>query len=149
MKSIEFVSLVHGGKLVPHVRNAIMVALSGMEGKLVRITISESKRRRSNKQNDFYWGYVIPIVKAMFIEQGNDIDNDGVHEYLKMHVSGLKEVIKDPSGVRKSIVLQSRKLNTHDWEDYITKIRVWAAEFGVQIPFPNEDLEVTQTMRAS
>lgn len=137
--SIEFSGIVQNGHLPAPVRTQIANTMQRMEGKRLAIKISEAKRRRSNSQNAYYWGVVIEQVRQLFADSGTDIDKEECHDFLKQHVGGLKDVVCDPSGARHSILKSSTKLTTRDWEDYMEKIRAWAAQFGCQIPFPNED----------
>jgi glycosyltransferase involved in cell wall biosynthesis len=43
-----------------------------------------------------------------------------------------------PDGVEYYLSGTTTDLSTQELEDYIEKIRAWAAEFGYEIPFPNE-----------
>lgn len=139
MKSeITIESMVTDGHLTDGVRLQIAQAIKQMEGKRVRIKISEAKKRRSHSQNSFYWGVVVPAVIQMFADGGADIDPDQCHDYLKKNVMGITEVITDPSGALHIIAGKSRIKNTAEWEQNMDKIRAWAAQFGVAIPFPNE-----------
>lgn len=134
-------SVVRQGKLDQNISSHLSMCLRNMEGKRVRITLEEAKRRRSNNQNAYYWGVVIPIILAMFKDAGNDVDETEVHEYLKEHIGGLKHVMTTPDGIRKSVVTSSTKLTTQEFEDYMEKVRAWAAEFDLIIPLPNEGIE--------
>lgn len=116
----------------------VMRGLRVLEGKDVRITVEEIKRRRSDKQNRYYWGCLIPMVTEMFLDAGNTIDGEQVHEFLKEHVGALKDTISDPNGVIHTVVRSSTKLTTAEWENYMERIRAWAADFGLLIPTPNE-----------
>ncbi len=110
----------------------------GMEGKRIALTLREQKVRRSGNQNRYYWGIVIPKVLEMFTEAGNNLDPETVHGFLKEHIGGLVTVILDPAGKRKSVVGSTTALSTAEFELYLEKVRAWAAEFGTQIPLPNE-----------
>lgn len=138
MKAVEYIAEVKDGKVPAGVSQAIRDILAGMSGKSIVIRLSEYRKRRSLKQNRFYFGIVVPLILDMFTEAGNNTDEDEVHEYLKEHVGKLVTVMEDPSGVRHKVVRSSRSLTTAEWEDYITKIRAWAAEFGIAVPMPNE-----------
>lgn len=120
------------------VMQQVMRGLRVMDGKNVRITLEEVKRRRSDKQNRYYWGVIIPMVTEMFLDTGNTLDGEQVHEFLKEHVGALKDVVSDPHGVIHSVVRSSTKLTTAEWEDYMERVRAWAADFGLIIPLPNE-----------
>ena len=136
--SIQFFSKVEGGHLSPGCRQSIATALKSLDGKFAKITIEERKKNRSLNQNNFYWGVVIPTIVNMFNEHGNNVDAEQVHEFLKDEVGKLSQVVVLPDGETKKISGSSAILKTMQFEDYLTKIRSWAAEWGVMIPFPNE-----------
>lgn len=130
---------IKSGKLPASVSKAIALALQMFEGRRVKIALSEYKPPRSSKQNRYYWGYVIPVIVQMFRDAGNSINGEEVHEYLKSQVGDLTEIVTMPDGKRRIITKSSAKLTTAEWEDYIDKIRAWAARYGVAVPFPRED----------
>jgi hypothetical protein len=137
-QEIEFEGVIAGGHLPHAIRQKIALTMQQAEGKRIRVSLSEVKSRRSLSQNSYYWGVVIEHVRQMFADAGQDIDKEEAHDFLKLHVGGLKDVVTDPAGVKHSVPRSSTRLTTIDWEVYMTKIRAWAAEFGCQIPEPNE-----------
>lgn len=141
MASREFIATIENGKIPRDVAEDIAAIFRRMEGKRLVISIKEWKRRRSLKQNNFYFGVVIPLVCDLFRESGNDAHPETIHAYLKEHVGGMVSVILDPHGKRTSVVGSSADLSTEGWEKYIEKIRAWAAGFGWIIPLPREYLD--------
>ena len=137
---IELRSRVLGGRVSPSVREQLMNFIIGSEGKEISIMLSRVGKKRTNKQNAFYWGVVIPMVTEFMQEAGNDVDGEDVHLYLKGEVGKLREVIHLPSGEIAMITQTSTQLSTQEWEIYIEKIRRWAAEFSLLIPFPGESI---------
>jgi hypothetical protein len=133
-------SLVTGCRLDGASREAIKKALERMEGKRVRIALSEVKKRRSLSQNRFYFGVVIPIIRSMFEKAGTFADSEEVHTYLKSRVGKMEKRIALPDGSQWYTIGSSSKLTTGEWEDFITAIRAWAADFGVIVPIPNEGM---------
>lgn len=109
------------------------------EGKEVTITVQGHRKQRSNPQNRYYWGVVIPYVINMFQENGTPTDGDNVNHYLKRHVGNLMEPIITPDGDRVLFVRSSADLSVQEFEDYMTIVRAWSAELGEVIPLPNED----------
>lgn len=138
-QELTFASIVQNGRVNKTVQEAIRRALSNLEGKVVKITLAERKKQRSLNQNAFYWGVVIPAIITVLRGEGNmHADGDLAHEVAL-------ELPCPPTGVRrveyreKIIELRSSSgLNTVDWEEYVEQIRVWCAENGVQLPYPNE-----------
>ncbi len=138
MDAIEFDGLVKDGKIPHEMSLAIRDVIRRFEGKRVKVTIGKFKRQRSRRQNAYYWGVVLKYVHEMFLEFGNDVSSDDTHEYLKEHIGKLFKDIEGPGGEIRTIVRSSTELSTSEWEDFMEKIRAWAASVGLQIPLPNE-----------
>lgn len=148
-KTAEYICEVRpGGKLPGHISDAIKMVLIGRVGKLVKIALTEPRKLRSMSQNAFYWGFVIPPIHAFMIDSGNDMDPEEVHNFLKenvakslfMRVLVLIRRLADGTEVveRRPYLRSSTTLDTVEWEDYIERIRVFGAENGVEVPFPNQ-----------
>lgn len=139
-KELKFFSRVTNGKLAEGVSITLRELIKKMEGKNLVITVKEQGKRRSDKQNAFYWGVVIPLVKQLFEGAGTTCTPEDVHCYLKEHVLGMMKVMVLPDGSRRAVVESSTKKDTKEWEDNMEKIRAWAAQWGVVVPYPNEYL---------
>src|SRR4051812_17833035 len=110
--SIQFFSKVEQGHLEKGIRESIAKALQSLNGKFAKITIEERKKTRSQSQNAYYWGCVIPPIVNMFNEQGNNVDAEQVHEFLKDEVGKLSQVVVLPDGEAKKISGSSALLKT-------------------------------------
>jgi len=101
--------------------------LTLLEGKEVDVIVKKHRKIRSNNQNAFYWGVCIKILSE---ELG--YTEDEMHNALKMLF------LQD--NLRKIPTLRSTTtLSTVEFEEYIEKIRQWAAqELSCIIPLPNE-----------
>lgn len=117
----------------------------------IQMLIEKRKRTRSNRQNRYYWGCVIPLLCEAF----GWIDNEGpeeMHEYLKYKFLAKKRYIKIFPGAQNELTevfsdaeeevattRSTTSLTTVEFEDYMLQIRQWASlEHGVYIPEPNE-----------
>jgi hypothetical protein len=141
LNAVEFLVRVKDGKIPRKVSEAIRDKLAAMEGKTVTIILGEWKRPRSNKQNAYMWGVVIPRIHKVFVEAGNDVTKEQVHEYLKEYVGKLTDVLILPNGQKRIIVRSTASLNVSEWEIYMHKCRAFAAEvLNIQIPEPGEVL---------
>jgi len=134
---MRFYSIVNDGKIATNIAQGIRNRLIEMEGQKVVIEIKKGGRRSTN-QNAFYWGVVIPCVQDLFLSGGATVTPEEVHCYLKEHVLGMVKMMVLPDGTRHSIVETSINLTTVKWEENIEKVRAWAAQWNMQIPFPNE-----------
>ena len=65
----EIRSTVENGILKRN-RNLLIDAINSFEGQQVVVTIEKAKKKRSNPQNCFYWGCVIPIMQSALKEVG-------------------------------------------------------------------------------
>lgn len=139
-KELKFFSKVTNGKLSEGVSITIRQLIASMEGKSISITIKEQGKRRSDRQSRYYWGVVIPAIKQMFEDAGTSLTPEDVHCFLKEHVAGMMKVIILPDGNRRAIVESSTKLTTVEFENYMDKVRAWAAQWGVMIPLPSEEV---------
>lgn len=109
------------------------------EGKRVNVTVSTEKRTRSNEQNRYYWGVIIPMVyEALQGMTEEDIDKLDVHEVLKRRFL-LNDV---PITIEKERIFYTRStksLTTVGAEQYFSDIRNWASVYlHIYIPEPNE-----------
>lgn len=120
-------------------------ALSRLEGKLVEVVVRLVRKQRSSPQNRYYFGVVVPAVKQMFEDAGNEVTTDDIHYFLKAEIGRFisTKFLKQRDGTPKliTVVNTSTKLTTEEWELWMLKIRKWAAEFGTQILEPNEHLQ--------
>ncbi len=132
-----FESVVTHGRFDPMVADSIRELLKRMEGKRLRLKISPWTRQRSARQNRYYWGVVIAYIWNMFVENGNDVTREEVHDFMKGECNIVHEFVDSQGECHKSI-MSSTKLTTVQWEDYMTKCRQWAAIRGLDIPEPNE-----------
>ena len=123
-------------KMLDHVRQAISRYVSTFKnGTKVNITIKKHKKKRTNLQNAYYFGTVVPILSEHF---GYDIEE--MHEELKYLFNPVQSKI-DPD---RKIGYSTTKMSTieffHDEDSYVERICRWAAtEYGVYIPPPKKD----------
>lgn len=101
--------------------------LNSLEAKRVDITIKMERSQRSTNQNKYYFGVVCKVLGDYF---GYEVDE--MHEALKMKFLQI-----GPCDV--PTLKSTTKLNTAEFEDYLERIRRWAAtEYAVVVPLPNE-----------
>jgi len=106
------------------------------EGKTVTISIEKKKIRRSDPQNRYYWGVVIPIVCEGIKDTGEEVTNEQTHELLKFKYLRMESTnliyAKSTAG-----------LTTVEFLEYIDQIVRFATEFlNVYIPDPDESLGI-------
>ena len=102
-----------------------------------RYSIKKYRRVRSEQQNRYYFGFLIPpICKKLGYDKGE------IHDILK-HKCNLKiKMIETLTGVCEiHYVGSTADMETGEFEDYLRRCREWSAvTIGVYIPLPNECL---------
>lgn len=105
--------------------------LGSLKGKLVEISVKESRRTRSNQANRFYWGVVVPIIAEHL-----GYTNDELHEALKYKFLRLDAECAAPDLPR---VRSTATLDVKEFGTYLETVITWAgSEFGLNIPAPGE-----------
>jgi hypothetical protein len=134
-----FTFRVQSDGLVPAVmRNAITRVLKNCADRVVTLSIAEAKKKRSSEQNSYYYGVVLPCIQELFEMKGIDATKEETHILLKREIGHLTRMVEMPDGSHVEVVTSSTKISTQDWEDWMEKIRAWAARWGYYIPLPNE-----------
>lgn len=118
-------------------------------GKRVEVVIKRARKQRSNAQNAYYWGVVVPFVLRGFIELGNSLtegnpdDHELIHEFLKAKFLRNGAEIVDADGLVHELPGSTTKTTTVEFMEYLDRIINFAAEsLNVVIPPPNEQLEL-------
>lgn len=140
MKKVTVISSVVNGTLQRN-RNTLLRAIQSFEGKTVEIAIRIATNRRSNSQNAYYWGVVVPLIQeALFNTWGEVRGKDFTHEFLKANC-GFKEVVNEETGEIIRVPKSTTENTTTEQELYHDACRQLAQEFfNVTIPLPNEEL---------
>jgi len=136
-KKTRFFDIIRNGKLSPHIAKNIRQLLADLEGKEVIISIKLGSKR-SDKQNKYYWSGVIPYVREVFENGGSVISEDEAHDYVKRDILKMERGITLPDGSVRRVVGSTTKVSKEDWERNMTIIRVWAAQWGVNISEPTK-----------
>lgn len=130
------------GKPPTAVLRRLLDAIGRAGDKRLVLTLKEQKKRRSLNQNAYLWGVVYPAIVAVFREHGNNVDAEDVHAYLKDRVGKLRQHFVTPDGEVLTGPGSTAKLTTMEFEEYLAKVRAWAAEaLGLAVPLPNETIE--------
>lgn len=98
--------------------------------------------KRTNPQNRYYHGLVVPMVQKGIEDLGTEISIAETHEFLKARFNSI-EVVNKETGEVVAIPKSTSKLTTVQFNEYKEKIQRFASEFlGIYIPDPNEQLEL-------
>lgn len=114
--------------------------------KWMRITPETSPM--SDNVRAWYWGAVIPTVRAKLTEWEN-LTEEEVHEVLKKEFNGFdyfSPITKKVERVGRSAV--GSDSNTRRAMEYIEKIRVWLAEeYMTELPSPAEYMRILNSAK--
>lgn len=124
-------------------RKALNEAIQQHNGKEITITIQRKKKTRSNLQNAFYWGCVIPIFKAAILEQwGERKSINEVHEFLKQNLH-FTEKVNESTGEIIRLAKSTTVDSTTDFMVYLDEISKFGKEwFNIDVPEPNEQISL-------
>ena len=129
MKKNYFKAKVIKGKVVLEDVGWFNNCIALFEGMEILIGIQKWYRKRSNPQNDYYWG----VIVDMLMQYTGEDDKDDMHEYLKL------EHAPDKDFMGKKIKKGTSRMTTQEFEYYMSEIRMWASkELHFYIPDPNE-----------
>jgi len=137
---VKIYTRITNGKMEPTTAQLLIAELANHEGKDIAITVERKRKKRSLNQNQYYWGVVVPIIRQMLEEYGNELDDEETHSFLKEHVGKLTASVVDSVGRRVAITKSSASLSTAEFENYLLRVTAWAAQEGIIIPAPNENL---------
>jgi hypothetical protein len=131
-----FFGAVDNGKLILEAREAFIEEIRKHEGKQIVLEVRQS-RKRSNQQNRYYWGAMLPIVQQGMKELGVIVSIEQTHELLKFRFLKSEYVTTDGEVIQT--VRSTTELNPPEFNEYIANIQQWSAEYlGIDVPDPNE-----------
>lgn len=120
------------------------------DGHSIQVEIKRKRKRRSTVQNAYYWSVCLPEILQGMVDLGNEklqVGNhehiESVHFYMKHQLLSNGETFIDTDGVEHKLEPSTSKLTTVEFEEYLDRVRQWAAEYlGVVIPLPNEQTNI-------
>lgn len=142
MKAIEIITNVDKMKFNRN-RKDILNAMKQFNGKNIVLKISLLSKKRSNQQNSYYWGVILPLTKqAIFNEWGEVWNIEKTHEFLKSKFLYFEKVNEDTSEIIRT-PKSTQENTTTEQEEYYLQIREFLKEwFNVDCPLPNENLTI-------
>lgn len=113
------------------------------DGKRILVTITEYTGKRSDKQNRYCWGVLVPTIKRhleAFNKDNEGITDEQVYSVLKYH-HGLTRTIEMPNFNSVTIEGSAARLGSQAFEDFLENARALAASWGCVVPLPKESDE--------
>ena len=138
----EIYSTVVNGSLKQN-RNLILDALKSFEGKGIVLTIEKRKNKRSNPQNAYFHGVVLPLVYNGLKELGHTMPLADVKDLLKLKFLKVPIFVNEETGEITEKIKNTSELTTTEFMEFVSEIQRWSIEnLGVNIPDPNENLKL-------
>src|SRR4029078_816659 len=98
--------------------------------------------KRSDQQNRYYWGLVVPLVQKGIEDYGTELTKEETHEFLKARFN-VADLVNQDTGETINLPLSTTRLNKEQFGEYIEKIQRFGAEFlGIEIPDPGQQLSI-------
>ena len=112
-------------------------------GQRIIITVEKKRKKRSIRQNNYYFGCICDFFKTGALEQwGEHLDTEQAHEELKKHCN-FKEVVNIQTGeMIGKISLSTKDLTTLEFEEYEERCRkLIYTFFGIIVTLPNKQTQ--------
>lgn len=141
MNKIEIITSI-SNNVFKRNRNLVLNAIKYFNDKDVIITFSKPKKARSNNQNRFYWGCVLPLVQNGLLEATGELRSvENIHYKILLPLfAPINEIVNKDTGECISERLTSSEMTTTQFMEYIMEVQKWSAEFlSIDIPNPNEE----------
>ncbi len=141
-----FGNISETGKLTIVNQQAFLKDLNTLKNKRVELTITRVSKKRSNKQNRFWHGFVVaPITYELqnrgFEINGKIITKEDVHEMLKLKFL-KRSILNEDTGELFETVGSTANLTTTEFCDLLAQTQMWAATF-LQIVI-NDPIELSE-----
>lgn len=144
LASLEIKTFLKDGKFIRN-QNMIREAMTAFElaGKEFMIIFQAAKKPRSNDQNAFYWGVIIPIVRNCLFEAGHVLTAEQTHDMLRLKFLKVLIQVNEETGEVIERIRSTTELSTVEMMDYLAMIREWVLDFfGVMIPEPDDQMKM-------
>ena len=143
MRCEIYADLDADGQMSERKRMEVRNALKMYAGKRVVFSVERKYNKRSNSQNRFFHGVVLPLIGEALIESGyNEArSHEWVKDFVKVNCL-TQDVVTEEGQVFKSI-RRTSELTTSEFNDLIATVQQWASEnLGIYIPDPGEQIEI-------
>ena len=130
MKKHSHYGTVKDGGFVADNEDDLDITFQLLDTHRVEVNFKRVSKKRSNPQNKYYWGVVLPLISKQI---GYTVDE--THEVLKYR--HLNTTVG--TDIKMDMIKKTSDLTTKEFEDYLKDVRTWASDFlGMCIPLPNE-----------
>lgn len=141
MKYTGTIKLDNGSLKLINKAEMLKFALS-LNCKEFTFTLEKKRNKRSNEQNKYYWGVVLPLVKQGLLDIGYQVNIESTHDFIKSEFN-YKEIVNKETGEVKKIPNSTTQLSKSEFAEVVERIKIFASEWlNIYIPDPNEQIEL-------
>lgn len=141
MKKEVFYGKIENGEIKIPRSKALKEAMLLFGDQPFQITLERKVKKRSSKQNAYYFGCCLPAVIDALVENGyprSELNQEVVHEMLKIKFLTV-DLVSEQTGEVLTIVKSTTELSTTDFMNFIDDIVRWSANIlHYEIKLPNE-----------
>jgi len=115
--------------------------LNNLNDKEIIVTVEKFYKKRSLRQNAYYWGVIIPTVCSWYKEAyGEVLKREDAHEFHMSKIAGIKVQVKEILGeiIISEAGKSSSEMNTKEFGTFIDGVYKFWAEVGCYIPDAKE-----------
>tara|TARA_B100000768_G_scaffold181907_1_gene207315 strand:+ start:3708 stop:4148 length:441 start_codon:yes stop_codon:yes gene_type:complete len=144
---MEYIAKVEQGQIIFFNREILELQVQSLEGKNVSVRIQKLVRKRSDRQNRWYWGVAIPtIIKGIEQQSGEVLAKDTAHALALNITDGIKLESKMLFGHNVLEVKQKRTsdMTVEEFNEFYKRLQNAFAEKDIIIPDPNQDNFINQ-----
>ena len=119
----------------PREKQLILSKIRELEG-MHRISVAKYHRRRTDRQNRYYWPCFVQPFAEFLRSQGEPISDDDAHEVLKYQFL-RRSVINKQNGMMGEYTQSTTKLTTVEFNTYLDQCATFLHEYaGIHVPDP-------------
>jgi chromosomal replication initiation ATPase DnaA len=140
MKQTTITYEINDSVIPKHIIDHVQKVIAQYKGKEIDITIGVHKKKRTNPQNAYLHGVVIPMVTDGINEHGNEVTQSQVKDLLKQKFLSF-DVFIDVDYTYETLTKDTSELSTVEFNEFIERIQRWGAEMlGIIIPDPETNI---------
>jgi hypothetical protein len=116
--------------------------LMARAGEEIEIRINHPKKKRSDKQNRWYWGVAIrTIIERLKEQSGETYAPNDIHQYILDKVVGVRFKTKEVMGMTVTYIesKSTSAMSTKEFNMFKFELQVHFARKDIVIPDPNEN----------
>jgi len=130
------------GKIIINNLERVKGLLLQYKDKEIQVSVKKANKRRSAKQNRWYWGVAIKTIQEELLRiEGEPYEKEDIHHYILSEVVKTKFRTKEVMGklITYSETKSTSSMTTKEFETFKFQLQVHFANRGIDIPEPNED----------